>query len=433
MLINFFSSGVSSSVPLMKYLMGKDADGNERDPKPKVLFGDVQITAAFIDMNKNKQKYTSGVISFRDSENPTEKEMMAILKDFYSKFAPGMALERINLLAVLHEDKGNKEIHIVIPRLDLKTMKSFNIAPPGPLHQKQVKDFSAIWNDKLGYQQVVENPLKVVLSKFDYYTNAKNGRKSIKNKLSEMLMKGVVSRKLNNRNDLILALERTGAEITRAGKNYISVKFKNQTKAIRFKGPAFSEDADYQKLLKEPRPTVLNEDQKQVILNRLNSAVNARLAFNQSRYKDKPKRTYSAYPKAGTKAHTALASRKPAIGKSIATTAPITIPTNTKQNSTDTIFGKLIENMQKSRGATNSPSSRAMSSGASSGARNSLASIQSQIASAIADLVNAKTPEERTRAEMRIAQLKAQEAKLQYQLLEAQKAELNKHHSPRPP
>ncbi len=433
MLINFFNSGVSSSVPLMKYLMGKDADGNERDPAPKVIFGDVQSTAAFIDMNNNKQKYTSGVISFRDSENPTEKEMMNILKDFYANFAPGMALDRINLLAVLHQDKGNKEIHIVIPRLDLKTMKSFNIAPPGPLHQKQVKDFSAIWNDKLGYQQVVENPLKVVLSKFDYYSDKKNGRKAIKSKLGELLYKGVADGKLNNRNDLISAIERTGSEITRKGKNYISVKFKGQSKAIRFKGPAFSEDVDYQKLMKEPRPTVLNEDQKQVILNRLNSAVNARLAFNQSRYKDKPKRTYSAYPKVGTKAHQALANRIPTIGKSIAKTDPISIPTNMKQNPSNTIFGKLIEKTQKSQGATNSPSSRAMSGGASTGAKNSLASIQSQIASAIADLVNAKTPEERTRAEIWIAELKAQEAKLQYQLLEAQKAELNKNHSPRPP
>lgn len=431
MLINFFNSGVSSSVPLMKYLMGKDADGNERDPAPKVLFGDVQTTAAFIDMNNNKQKYTSGVISFRDSENPTQKEMMNILKDFYAKFAPGMTPDRINLLAVLHQDKGNKEIHIVIPRLDLKTMKSFNIAPPGPLHQRQVKDFSAIWNDKLGYQQVVENPLKVVLSKFDYYSDINNGRKAIKSKLGELLYKGVVNGKLNNRSDLVSAIERTGSEITRKGKDYISVKFKGQSKAIRFKGPAFSEDVNYQKLMKEPRPTVLNDEQRQVILNRLNSAVNARLSFNQSRYKDKPKRTYSAYPKVGTKAHQALASRIPAIGKSIAKTDSIKNPTNMKQNLSNTINGKLIEKIKGSQNATKPSFKESTGSGVNS-IRISLGNLWSRINAATADVANAKTTEERIEAEKRLSELMAQEAKLQYQLSEAQKAELNRS-NPRPP
>lgn len=159
----------------MRYLFGKDAEGKVRTPAPEILYGDVEITSTLIDMNQNKQKYSSGVISFRDGEKPTKKQMMEILNVFYENFAPGMGPNRVNLLALLHQDKGNYEVHIVIPRLDMKTMKSFNIAPPGKMHQQQQKDFSALWNDRLGYDQVIENPLKVVLNKFDYH--AEKGQK----------------------------------------------------------------------------------------------------------------------------------------------------------------------------------------------------------------------------------------------------------------
>jgi len=33
--------------------------------------------------------------------------------------------------------------------------------------QQLAKDFQAIWNDKLGFSQVIEDPLKAVFSQFD--------------------------------------------------------------------------------------------------------------------------------------------------------------------------------------------------------------------------------------------------------------------------
>ena len=66
-----------------------------------------------------------------------------------------------------------------------------------------------------------------------------------------------------------------------------------------------------------------------------------------------------------------------------------------------------------------------MSSGATTGIRASLASVQNSIISALADLSNAKTPEEKASLERRLSELRVQEAKLQYELEEAKKAELN--------
>ena len=78
-----------------------------------------------------------------------------------------------------------------------------------------------------------------------------------------------------------------------------------------------------------------------------------------------------------------------------------------------------------SQNATNSPSTKVMSNGATTGIRASLASVQNSIISALADLSNAKTPEEKASLERRLSELRVQEAKLQYELEEAKKAELN--------
>lgn len=407
----------------MRYLFGKDAEGKVRTPAPEILYGDVEITSTLIDMNQNKQKYSSGVISFRDGEKPTKKQMMEILNVFYENFAPGMGPNRVNLLALLHQDKGNYEVHIVIPRLDMKTMKSFNIAPPGKMHQQQQKDFSALWNDRLGYDQVIENPLKVVLNKFDYHAEKGQKRKAIKNKLSESLFRGVQQRKINNRDDLIKCLERTGAEITRSGKYYMSVKFKGQEKAIRLKGPAFAADADYQKLMTQERPKKLNSIQLAVVANRFNSAVQARRNFNSSRYAEKPRKYYSYTPISRIKS-TVKAENKPQIKSA---PKPIEIVQKPHKEVFSTTMPSRYGSTGRPTGNIN-PASTTTQKNRTSGvgsAQKSLGSLQMQIAAAKTDLANANTIEERIRAEQRLAELMFQENLLYAQLEEAKKADLN--------
>ena len=75
-------AGISLAMPA-NYFMGKlDHLKNERSVKPKEIGGSIEEFAAAVDFNHNKCKYTSGVISFRDKENPTDAQKEIILKAF---------------------------------------------------------------------------------------------------------------------------------------------------------------------------------------------------------------------------------------------------------------------------------------------------------------------------------------------------------------
>ena len=84
MIIKFFSSGTSNgSAPINYLLSSKDHEKKERAVKPEVLTGDSFLTKELIDSLQNKWKYTSGVFAFRENENPNNKELRSMLKDFY--------------------------------------------------------------------------------------------------------------------------------------------------------------------------------------------------------------------------------------------------------------------------------------------------------------------------------------------------------------
>ncbi len=142
MIVQFFNHGSGKSKSAIGYLLAeKDSDGKIRNPPAEIFYGDKKLTADLIDNNSNKLKYTSGVIAFRDNEKPNEAQLNKIIKDFYLTFCPGLGPDRVNMFIVKHQDKGNLELHFLIPRLELKTMKSFNISPPGKKSQQLAKIF----------------------------------------------------------------------------------------------------------------------------------------------------------------------------------------------------------------------------------------------------------------------------------------------------
>lgn len=135
----------------------------QREPLPEILSGDPDITSMLIDMNQRKFKYTSCVLAFRDSENPTDKQIKDVLKDFRNTFAPGLDQIEVDMLQVLHRDKGNTEIHIIIPMVEIKSGRQFNINPPGKHAQQLSRDFQAFWNDRVDMIR-----LFLILLKFNY-------------------------------------------------------------------------------------------------------------------------------------------------------------------------------------------------------------------------------------------------------------------------
>ena len=279
MIIKVFNNvGKGPSRGPINYLLGKDKNGNERDPKPAIIAGSKEAVAFLIDNNHRQQKYTSGVIAFRDNERPTAKQLSDLFRDFRKTFLPGLDEDKAPLLMVRHLEKGNLEIHFLIAK-QTSTGKSLNIAPPGPASQKLFEDFQKIQNDKMGFKQVVPNMLKAQFDTFEKHTR--------KAKLGEHLINKVKKNELHTYSDLLRHLEQDlKMKVTRRGKDYISVKMPGKDKAVRLKGPAFTPGADLRALLKQSRnqPTKLNSDELSKSHQSLENGINKRAEYNQKVY-----------------------------------------------------------------------------------------------------------------------------------------------------
>lgn len=431
MLVQFFNHGTGRADSAIRYLLSdNDSNNNPRNPKPEIFYGDPDLTKILIDNNPRKFKYTSGVIAFRDSEKPTKRQLNQIIKSFYLTFAPGLGPERLNMLIVRHEDKGNTELHLLIPMIDAKTQMQFNIDPPGQYSTQMIKDFSALWNHKLGYSQVVEDPLKAEFSNFDKKSPSGKTSNTVKNRFSIEIPKLIRNGKINSRNELCEFLEEKGCTITRKGMDYISVRLPNQKKAIKLRGPVFSKNSDYKLLVQQAdevlNNTYLNDFQVSRIKIRLEDSTEFRRNFIENRL-NKPKRmrkgtTIKPRPSI-KKSKTPEIAAKPS---GIIENSDILInnPTNSnnhKPNNLQTPKG----GSKGSQNATISPSTKVMSNGATTSIKASLASVQTSIISALSDLTNAQTPEEKASIELKIAELRAQETKLQFELEQARISELN--------
>lgn len=292
MLIKIFKNvGKGSSRGPISYLLGKDKDGKVREPAPVELNklisseGSKDAVAFLIDNNLRQNKYTSGVIAFRDDEKPTAKQIQQLIKDFRKTFMPGLDENKVPILWVMHKEKGNVELHFLVPKMEASTGKAYNIAPPGIANQKIFDDFQKIQNDKLGFKQVVPNLLRTQFDTFE--------KKGIKGKFSSYLIKKVKANQIHNRADLLRHLQHDLKwKVTRIGEGYITVippdsKDKNDNpKPIRLKGPAFTAKVDYRDMLKQSsnQPTKLNPDEVLKVMESMNKGTQARTKYNHNTF-----------------------------------------------------------------------------------------------------------------------------------------------------
>jgi len=204
------------------------------DKTAKILKGDEQITRSIVANISKKQKLTIGTLSFEE-KNLTQKQKETIIEDFEKTLLPGLEPEQYNILWVEHTDKGRLELNFAIPKVELTTQKALQ-----PYYHKQ--DFARIemFEDKYNIlynlsskkdpskKQTLENDNRIELIK-DY------------KKLDEKLMQLVMSGKIQNRQQMIETLKSSNIEVTRQGKESISVKLPDSKRARKLKQGIYSE------------------------------------------------------------------------------------------------------------------------------------------------------------------------------------------------
>lgn len=291
MIVRIFSTGKSRGEGPVNYLLNKsDHTGTPRCFEPEILDGgNPKTTIDIINSIDRDWKYVSGAIAFRNEEQPTHEQMLQLIDKFKQTFCAGLNNSQFNSLFVLHKDKGNHEIHFVVPMIELTTGKRLNIHPPGAKNIDLYQAFTKTMNHELGYAQVLSDPLKIALPshKLKSPEFKDDQRKNIL--LEKEVKKAIVSGKVENRTQLCKFLdEELGVSIHRQGKDYISIRLPGDIKSRRLRGPMFEENANYRDMLAASRkakvPVKLTDTEYQEQKTILSSLVNERRAFNETAY-----------------------------------------------------------------------------------------------------------------------------------------------------
>ncbi|MFP6006844.1 relaxase/mobilization nuclease domain-containing protein [Helicobacter pylori] len=236
---------------------GGDGDGsvnyllNERVEQgtAKVLKGDANLTKSLLLSLTQKHKACVGCLSFEES-NIDEGLKYELMESFENALLTESMQNRYNILWVEHTDKGRLELNFVIPKIDLERQKAFN-----PYYHKVDLKRIDTWQNVVNLKYTFTNPKDLKKQQISNYHNTKTpqGKAIFKNykELDNYLYNAVTQGLLNSRAEIIELLQASNYEITRQGKDYISVKLPNQQKAKRLKGIIYDERFTEQRLIEQ--------------------------------------------------------------------------------------------------------------------------------------------------------------------------------------
>lgn len=231
MYVKFFSNKKGGSSASINYLLNE----REKEGTAKILKGDRALTENIIKSISNKQKVTVGVLSFEE-QSLTAAQKEELMAEFEKTIFAGMSPDEYNILWVEHTDKARLEMNFVIPKIHLPTQKAFN-----PYFHEvdfpRVEMFEDIYNIKFNLSSK-KDPSKAqtllgAKKEFNLYKDYQQ--------LDELLHELVQSRDIQNRGQMIELLTENNIEVTRTGKDYMSIKLPDSKKAKKFKGSIYNE------------------------------------------------------------------------------------------------------------------------------------------------------------------------------------------------
>lgn len=270
MLIKFCSAGKSLITRVIKYVIGKkDANGHDR-PRVVVLRGDPK-SAIDVGMTlKFKTKYSSALIAFhRDDDRPTVEQIDEVLDEFEKLMFAGLDKNRFSYLAVLHgEDGGGCHIHIIVNKIDLQSGKHFNPARPG--WQYLFDPLRDYFNYRYGWarpddptRQRYLQPGRMASVLKHVPSDKRFTQAHLKQELHNLLLERIIQGQIHNRQEMFQQLIEMNYEITRKGKDYITVVDIQTGIKMRLTGKIYHEQEYTNELKRALRAVEENESDRQ--------------------------------------------------------------------------------------------------------------------------------------------------------------------------
>lgn len=135
MIIKFLPHGKGDPFRAAAYVIDDKDHLNLPRTGVEVLRGDPMTFASIAQSSPHKYRYTSVVIAWAAEDEVGIDEINEVLDAFEQHAFAGLKPHQYHMTAVMHEEENrSRHIHVLIPRLELSTEKSLNIAPPGHRH-----------------------------------------------------------------------------------------------------------------------------------------------------------------------------------------------------------------------------------------------------------------------------------------------------------
>ena len=182
-----------------------------------------------------KQKLCMGCLSFEETDIDLDTKRKII--DEFETLLLGGYKERFNVLWVQHVDKARLELNFAIPKIDIESSMAFN-----PYYDKVDRPLIDTWQNYVNLKFGFTDPKDPAKAHMLQGSRKEIGVIKDYIELEKILTEKFINQEFSCRDDILKALRDSNIEVSRVGKDYISIKLPNTKKAKRFKGDMFSED-----------------------------------------------------------------------------------------------------------------------------------------------------------------------------------------------
>jgi|GEM_PF-3996680 mobilization protein len=233
MVVEFFKSNKNNIRQAFRYLL----DDRVEQKTSRILSGDVAEAVKIADATRNKIKYYSGVLSFK--ENPdflSIKQKYEIIDDFEKTMIPDESLrEKLNWTWIEHSDKGRLELNFVVNTkfddIDEKIRpETFNFYHK--FNQDRLSVFQDFVDLKYGCASAKDGKPSL-----EYLKTKKFNKEKSSNDINALLENIILKNpSLKTRDDLLSHLETHESDkfkITRTSKNFFSLTQIGEKKPTR--------------------------------------------------------------------------------------------------------------------------------------------------------------------------------------------------------
>lgn len=232
MIVKFHPRGSGGGSGPVDYLLGKDRNREGAT----VLQGKPEEVRELIDASPYAKKYTSGVLSFAESDLPLGQREK-VMESFERVLMPGLDKDQYSILWVEHRDKGRLELNFLIPNTELLTGKRLQ-----PYYDRadrpRIDAWQTIVNGRLGLHDpnAPENRRALVTPSTLPETKQEAARA-----ITQGLLALASSGEVKTRQDVTEALTAAGFDVVRTTKNSVSIADPDRGRNIRLKGAIYEQ------------------------------------------------------------------------------------------------------------------------------------------------------------------------------------------------